>query len=157
LVGGGTAVVRSGSAVLGSALAGEDARHIKRVALSEAKRGFREGFISGAGGGLSRGVASALGVGSNVGFQTARRLAADARTNGMTSMVDTLWQGGTVGAATEAALRGMLVGLPGSALAGVNNSAVRYALAPMVVGATNYVAAVQAGVPPDQALKQAVT
>jgi hypothetical protein len=157
LVGSGMAVVRGTSAAVGTAAAGHSLREVASAWTDEAKRGFREGAISGLGGGATRALAPLLGVGASAGVQFVRRVAGEAIVNGTTTMLDVLWQGGSVEAAAKAAVRSALLSIPGSAVGGLNSRAAKFLLAPMTASATAYAGSILSGESVEVALARAST
>jgi hypothetical protein len=157
MVGGGMALVRGTSAAVGTAAAGGSLRNVAGAFGSEAWRGFREGAISGAGGGAMRAIAPLLGVGASAGVQFARRAAGEAIVNGTTTMLDVLWQGGSIKAAAAAGVRSALLSIPGSAVGSLNSRAAKFLLAPMTASATAYAGAILAGESVEVAIARAGT
>ena len=157
MVGGSMAIVRGSTAALGTALTGANLHDVARAAGGEALRGLREGVISGAGGAATRALAPLLGVGANAGMQFVRRAAGEAIVNGTTTMIDVLWQGGSIKDAALAGARSAVLSVPGSAVGGLNSRAAKFLLAPMTSGATAYAGAILAGESVEVALARAGT
>jgi Domain of unknown function (DUF4157) len=157
VVGGGMAVVRGGSAAGGTALAGGSLSEVGAAFRGEAWRGFREGFMTGAAGGFARVLGPALGVGTTLGAQALRRVAAEMIVNGTAAMADALINGHSIGEAAQAGLTAAVLSVPGGLLGGSENPAVRYLLAPFTSGATAYAGAVASGATREQAMQAAAT
>nr|WP_281375261.1 DUF4157 domain-containing protein [Aquabacterium terrae] len=155
VVGTGTAVVRGGSAATGTAMAGGSWNEVSSAFRGEAIRGFREGFINGGAGAAARLLGPALGVGTSLGAQALRRVAAEAIVNGTAAMVDVLWQGGSLDAAVEAGARAAVLSVPGALLGGSNNPIVRNLVAPLTAGGMAYIGARASGASPGDAMQAA--
>lgn len=155
VVGTGMAVARGGSAATGTALAGGSWGEVSQAFTAEGVRGFREGFISGAGAGAARVLGPMLGVGSNLGYQALRRIAAEALINATTTMADVLASGGSLSDAVAAGVRSAALSVPGALVGGSESPIARYLVAPLTAGGTSYLGAVASGQSPDQALAQA--
>ncbi|NYF19448.1 hypothetical protein HDC36_000885 [Xanthomonas sp. JAI131] len=155
LVGTGVGVVRGGSAALGTGLAGGSLDEAAAAFRSEGSTGFREGFMAGAGGAAGRLLGPALGVGSNLGAQALRRIAAEAIVNGTSTLIDVLIQGGTLEQAVQAALRSAVLSAPGALVGGSNNPIARNLVAPFTAGGTAYLGARASGMSPEDAMAQA--
>jgi hypothetical protein len=155
VVGTGTAVVRGGSAATGTAVAGGSLDEVGAAFWSEGRRGFREGFLAGGAGAAARLLGPALGVGTSLGQQALRRMAAEAIVNGTTTMIDVLVQGGSLDQAVQAGLRSAALALPGALVGGSSNPLARYLVAPLTAGGTAYLGARASGVPPGEALANA--
>jgi hypothetical protein len=156
VVGTGMAGVRGTSAAGGVLLAGGSLSEAGSAFTSEAWRGFREGFLSGAGGAAARSVGLAINVaGGSLARQVATRVGAEMLINGTTTMVDVLARGGTIEEAARAAVISAAQAAPGALLGGSNNPVVRNLLAPFTAGGTSYLAARANGASPEDALAQA--
>jgi hypothetical protein len=156
VVGTGMATVRGGSAATGVLLAGGSLEEAGSAFTSEAWRGFREGFLSGAGGAAARSVGLALNAaGGTIARQVATRVGAEMLINGTTTMIDVLARGGTLEDAARAAVISAAQAVPGALLGGSNNPVVRNLLAPFTAGGTSYLAARAGGASAEDALAQA--
>lgn len=155
VVGTGVGVARGGSAALGVGFAGGTWSEAGEAFRSEGATGFREGFMAGAGGAAGRLLGPALGVGTNLGMQALRRIAAEAIVNGTSTMLDVLLQGGSLEQAVEAGLRSAVLSAPGALIGGSNNPIARNLLAPLTAGGTAYLGARASGMSPDDAMAQA--
>lgn len=153
VVGTGTAVVRGGSAFAGQWFAGATWEQMTESAWQEGLRGFREGFINGAAGGAARVLGPALGLGTSVSHQMARRIASEAIVNGTATMADTLWRTGNVGEAVRAGAISAGLSVPGAILGSSANPIVRELTAPLTAGAAAYMGARANGATPDQAME----
>jgi hypothetical protein len=165
VVGTGMAGVRGTSAAGGVLLAGGSLSEAGSAFTSEAWRGFREGFIAGAGGSAARSLGIAIrgmaAAGSSVTAQVATRVGGEMLVNGTSTLVDSLWQscrseqGCNVEQAVQAALRSAVLSVPGALLGGSENPIVRGLVAPFTAGATAYIGARASGVSPEDALAHA--
>ncbi len=156
VVGSGMAGVRGTSAAGGVLWAGGSLSEAGSAFTAEARRGFREGFLSGAGGAAARSVGLAINAaGGTLAKQVATRVGAEMLINGITTMVDVLARGGTIEEAASAAVIAVAQAVPGALLGGSNNPVVRKLLAPFTAGATAYLAARASGASPEYALAQA--
>jgi Domain of unknown function (DUF4157) len=156
VVGTGMATVRGGSAATGVLLSGGTLEEAGSAFTSEAWRGFREGFLSGAGGAAARSVGLAINAaGGSMASQIATRVGAEMLINGTTTMIDTLARGGTLEDAARAAVISAAQAVPGALLGGSNNPAVRNLLAPFTASGTSYLAARANGASAEEALAQA--
>jgi len=155
VVGTGTAVVRGGSAAVGEGVAGGTLDQAANAFWREGRRGFREGFLAGGAGAAARLLGPALGVGTNLGQQALRRIAAEAIVNGTTTMIDVLVQGGSLEQAVTAGARAAALSAPSALIGGVNNPIARYLVAPLTAGGTAYLGARAAGVEPREAMANA--
>ena len=153
-VGTGMAVVRGGSAATGTLLAGGSFAEARKAFGSEGRRGFKEGFMAGAAGGAARILGPALGVGTQVGAQALRRIAAEAIVNGTSTMVETLLSGGTLEQAVKAGLTSAALSAPGAVVGGSGSRLVRELGGPLTAGGTAYLAALASGASPEEALRQ---
>lgn len=155
VVGSGAAVVRGGSAAAGTAFAGGSWSQVRKALFAEGARGFREGFIAGAGGAFARVIGPALGVGAQVGQQALRRMAAEAIVNGTSSMIDALLQGRSPKEAVEAGLLSAAFALPGAGLGAAKNRVAQQLGGPLLAGATTYAGARVSGASPEEAIRAA--
>jgi hypothetical protein len=156
VVGSGMAGVRGTSAAGGVLLAGGSLSEAGSALTAEARRGFREGFLSGAGGAAARSVGLALNAaGGALARQVATRVGAEMLINGTTTLIDVLARGETIEEAASAAVIAVAQAVPGALLGGSNNPVVRNLLAPFTAGGTSYLAARASGASPEDALAQA--
>lgn len=158
VVGTGMAGVRGTSAAGGVLVAGGSLSEAGSAFTSEAWRGFREGFLSGAGGAAARSVGLAINAaGGSLAREVATRTGAEMLINGTTTMVDVLTRGGSLEEAARAAVISATQAAPGALLGGSNNPVVRNLLAPFTAGGTAYLAARANGASSGEALAQAGT
>lgn len=158
VVGTGMAGVRGTSAAGGVLLAGGSLSEAGSAFTAEAWRGFREGFLSGAGGAAARSVGLAINAaGGSLASQVATRVGAEMLINGTTTMVDVLARGGSLEEAVRAAGISAAQAVPGALLGGSNNPVVRNLVAPFTAGGSAYLAARANGASPAEALAQAGT
>jgi Domain of unknown function (DUF4157) len=158
VVGTGMAGVRGTSAAGGVLLAGGTLSEAGSAFTAEAWRGFREGFLSGAGGAAARSVGLAINAaGGTLAREVATRTGAEMLINGTTTMVDVLARGGSMEEAARAAVISAAQAAPGALLGGSNNPVVRNLLAPFTAGGTAYLAARANGASSGEALAQAGT
>lgn len=161
VVGTGVGTVRGTSAAVGTLAAGGSWHDVGAAFTSEGLTGFREGFMSGAGGAAARSVGLAIGVGGSLTRQAAMRVGGEMLINGTTAMANSLWQscrserGCNVEQAARLAVIAAAQSVPGALLGGSNNPVVRNLVAPFTAAATSYVAARASGVSSDDALAQA--
>jgi len=155
VVGTGTGIVRGTSAATGQLVAGGSGAEISEAFIGESVRGFKEGFMSGAAGGAARVLGPALGVGTSLGGQVARRAATGAIVDGTTAMVETLLRGGTAEEAISAGLRSAALSVPGSVVGSSGNRLVRELGGPLAAGATAYAGSIASGATPDDAIRAA--
>jgi hypothetical protein len=155
VVGTGMAGVRGSSAAGGVLLAGGTLEEAGSAFSAEARRGFREGFLSGAGGAAARSIGLAIGVGGSLTREVAMRVGGEMLINGTTTMADVLLRGGTVEQAAHAAVIAAAQAVPGALLGGSNNPVVRNLVAPFTAAATSYLASRANGASSEDALAQA--
>jgi hypothetical protein len=155
VVGTGLATARGGSAAVGTLAAGGSLAEAGAALTAEGWRGFREGFLTGAGGAAARSVGLVLNVGGSVSRQVAIRVGSEAIINGTTTMIDVLARGGTVEQAAQAAAISAVQSVPGALLGGSNNPVVRNMVAPFTASAMAYLAARASGESSDVALAHA--
>jgi len=156
VVGSGMAGVRGTSAAGGVFLAGGSLNEAGSAFTAETRRGFLEGFRSGAGGAAAHSVGLAIkAAGGTLTKQVATRVGSELLINGATAMVDVLARGGTIEAAARAAVITAAQAVPGALLGGSKNPVVRQLLVPFTAGGTAYLAARGSGASPEGALAQA--
>lgn len=155
IVGTGMGAVRSGSAALGTGLAGGSLAEVREAFLTEGARGLREGAISGATAGAARFLGPALGVGAEVGGQMLRRIAAEAILNGTSTMLDVLIQTRSIREAARAGAIAAVLSVPGGVLGGAESPIVREFVAPFAAGATAYLGAIANGASRQEAIEAA--
>lgn len=156
VVGTGMAGVRGTSAAGGILLAGGTLSEAGSTFTAEAWRGFREGFLSGAGGAAARSIGLAINAaGGSLATQVASRVGGEMLINGTTTMVDVLARGGSIEDAARAAVIAAAQAVPGALLGGSNNPVVRNLVAPFTASGTSYLAARANGASQEDALAQA--